>query len=330
MKDIITFNKIAENISNDIKQIILNTPDDIKNQVREIRLRKNSPISLITGTETFFLDDRGNPSRKIFRNCFKLNNKHILETFEIIAEESLHSYQKEIKEGFITIDGGHRVGFCGTAINQDDKILKLKDISSINFRIAKQTYGMWNGIFSKIFKEGLSSVLVIGPPSSGKTTFLKDIIYYLSSGVRGNFYKVSAIDERGELESIGYKNILSCDFFRGYCKSDGVEIAIRTMSPDVIIFDEMGLKDMQTIDKIMHCGVEIITSIHGKTIDDIFNKKEILDMIKSGVFKYGIILDSGENIGNILKVIDFGGNKDESFRSGNDSFCMLYDRNIKN
>ncbi|MDK2802467.1 MAG: hypothetical protein KFW09_03735 [Oscillospiraceae bacterium] len=329
MKDIIIFNKILEKISDDIKQIILKTPDDIKVQVREIRLRENTPICLITGTETFFLDDKGNPSRKIVKNCFKLNNKNILETFEIIAEESLHSYQKEIKEGFITIDGGHRVGFCGTAINQDDKIFNLKDINSINFRIAKQTYGMWNGIFSKIFKDGLSSVLVIGPPSSGKTTFLKDIIYYLSSGIRGNFYKVSAIDERGELGSIQYKNVLTCDFFRGYGKSDGVEIAIRTMSPDVIVFDEIGLKDMKTIDKIMHCGVEIITSIHGKTFDDILNKKEIVEMVKSGVFKYGIILDSGENIGNILKVIDFGGKKDESFRNSHDSFCMLYDRHIK-
>ncbi len=207
--------------------------------------------------------------------CSKaLLSEDIEECFREICGNSVHSYRREISEGYITIAGGHRVGFCGTYTAGSGGEFTLKNISSINIRFAREVIGSAEEIYNQIFSKGLSSMLLIGKPLSGKTTILRDL-----SRILGSRHRVALIDTRGELagcvEGVPQLNVgVNTDVLTGYPKSTGIMCAIRSLSPEVVICDEIG-DDAEALEQCMYSGVKIIASIHASGIEEIKARADI-------------------------------------------------------
>lgn len=241
--------------------------------ISEIRMRINRPLSLICQNKAFYLAANGEMLSSVGSDCIYISAEMINKTFEAICRYSIHSYQKDICEGFITLDGGHRVGICGTAVIKDGVIINVKNISSLNFRAAHQVKGCAEEIYNTAYCSGLKNIIIAGGPASGKTTVLRDLCRMI-----GQRYKVSLIDERGEIAAcsagIPQNDIgVGTDVLNGYPKEKGIETAVRVMSPDIIICDEAGSKeDIAAFDYAAVSGVNLAVSVHASKIEDVREK----------------------------------------------------------
>lgn len=216
--------------------------------IYEIRLRSNRKIALETGKGRLFIDRIVSPEE--INDCMKS-----------FCSYSLHSFEKELKEGFITLKGGHRAGFCGTAVIRNGKLESIKDISSINIRIAREIIGSGETLTSDVFSENFSGLLICGRPMSGKTTVLRDLCRII-----GSTRKLSVIDSRGEIAAvcngIPQNTVGDCtDILNGYGKTEGIEIATRTLSPEYIACDEITGAE-ECIKLCLNSGVKMIFSLH--------------------------------------------------------------------
>lgn len=198
----------------------------------------------------------------------KISAEKIAECFAEICRYSVYSFESEIAQGFITLDGGHRVGICGTAVIKNGKIASIKDISGLNIRIARQRLGCADELYERVFSRGLHSLMLGGKPLSGKTTMLRDLARIL-----GERHRVVLIDTRGELSASvrgtpSFDIGLNTDALCGIEKSDGIMLALRTLSPEIIICDEIG-SDGEAIEQAMFCGVRIVASAHADSIEQL-------------------------------------------------------------
>ena len=286
------FDQSIENLPEKIYSVLNNVPIKIKKDAVEIKLRVNRKIAINSNNKTYFLD-------------FILTTDLIKETFKAICNYSIHSHLEEIKKGFITLKGGHRAGICGTAVYENNKLINLKNISSINLRIAKQIFGVAEPIL-KIFNNQPKKLLIVGPPASGKTTILKDISKNLSE------YSVSIVDSRGEIaasyDGTPQNDIGNADVFSFFKRIDGIIFAIRTMNPEYIICDEIGDEDDLTAIKVcVGTGVNLIATAHGENLEE-FRKREISKKILETKAFSTILILKGKNspceINSIVKVGD--------------------------
>lgn len=271
----------------------------------EIRLCTNSPVALRDAEGGKFLNFDGNISSD--ENSAVICMREDIEySFNAVCDNSIHSYERELREGFITVTGGHRVGISGTAVISGLGVKTIKNINSMNFRIARQVRGCSDRIYSEIFSDGLHGVLIAGAPSSGKTTVLRDLCRNLA----GN-YRVSVIDERSEIAAVYLgepQNDIGpmSDIFDGYPKKEGIETAIRVMSPDVVICDEIGTKeDIKALIGTVNTGVKIIASVHAGDPEELYSRKNIMKLIKTGAFRYIVFLDAKDRTGNVVRTKDF-------------------------
>lgn len=275
-----------ENIVKDIKKQI--TIEEI-NTLEEIRIRNNRPIIMK-------IEER----EKVLEHI--TNIEEINYIFQKICENSIYSYQNQIIQGFITINGGNRVGIVGSAVIKEEKVINFNYISSLNFRIGRQVIGCSNKIIKEIInvkENNIYNTLIISPPGGGKTTLLRDIVRNISNGIEGYLkgLDTAVIDERGEIAAM-YKGIMQndlgirTDVINNVPKVIGMKLAIRSMAPKVIVADEIGgLKESETIQYAMCSGVKGIFTAHGKNMEDIFQNKEIKELIKNNFFERIIIIE---------------------------------------
>ena len=173
------FDSAAQGLCGSLRTILFQTPEYVKEKAQEIRLRANLPIAIYTGRDTYFLKEQGKPTQRFDRTLPIVSSQEILESFHNCCSYSVYSHQNEIRQGFITMAGGHRVGVCGTAVYEKNIISGIRDISSLNVRIAREVPGAANELMAEI-KGEVSGVLIAGPPASGKTTILRDLARQLS------------------------------------------------------------------------------------------------------------------------------------------------------
>lgn len=290
------FTEILTNFNPFIRTALIKIPDKIKNNIQEICIRINSSIIIFTQNKSYFVGKNGEITPEDPKNLL-ISQNDILETMKILCNFSIYSYQNQIKEGFITLKGGHRVGISGTAVINNNEIINISDISSINFRISREVLGCSDRIFDK-FGLDIGGTLIIGPPSSGKTTILRDMARRLSTSFEADkLIKVSIIDERREIaasyQGVPQRDIGFSDVLSGFPKAEGIIRAIRTLSPKIIICDEIGgVEDAEAIKKSLNSGVGIIASIHAKSTDEMANSFRIKNILSSGAIKRAVLLDS--------------------------------------
>lgn len=302
------FDETIYYLSNPIKNILMYLPVAVKDSVQEIRIRQSMPLCICIGKQQIFIDNKGNTLSTPFDLCvYRCTKLDIEETFRSLCNYSVHSHMDQIKQGYITLPKGDRAGICGTAIMAEDKIINVSPISSINLRIARDIKGCADVVIKDMMQTGIQGTLIVGAPSTGKTTILKDVARQLSDGSMGRFLKVCIVDERCEIAGtyMGQANTNignSTDILNGYKKAIGIAIATRTMSPEVIICDEIGGNDEITavMDSILS-GVHIITTVHASSMEEFYQKPQIKQLIATGAFQKLILLDS-EKVGKISAI----------------------------
>lgn len=222
----------------------------------------------------------------------------INECFSEVCRYSLHSYQSEIAQGFITLDGGHRVGICGTAVKNGGKIEFIKNVSGLNIRIAKEVVGCSDELYNRLFSVEPCSLLLGGKPLSGKTTMLRDLARKL-----GEKHRVTIIDSRNEISASvdGVPSLdvgLNTDVLCGCEKSEGIMMALRSMSPEIIICDEIA-HDEAPVEEALFCGVKVVSSVHSSNINDMRNRSQIGSVVRN--FDYIAQLGNRFEIAEIIK-----------------------------
>ncbi|MGM0409289.1 MAG: stage III sporulation protein AA [Bacillota bacterium] len=296
-----------------IKKELLKFSFKNKEKIIELRLRVNQPLEIVTTKNYYFLKNKKNKNYIINKNLIK-------KTFNILTENSLYAMERELKEGFITVNGGHRVGFTGEVVLRNNKIVSIKNINSINFRIAHQIIGVADKLIDYLYNKELDfyyNTLIIGPPLSGKTTLLRDLIRICSTGImKKNIrsFKVSVIDERSEIGG-SYKGIPQnnlgkrTDLLDNCPKSQGILMLIRTMSPEIIAIDEIGGdNDINAIIRALNSGVILLATIHGYNYQSVFNKKVFNKLKELNLFKRIVILSS-KKLGKVKSIVDEKGGR---------------------
>lgn len=288
----VEFKQAIESLPDLVKTNLINTPQQIKKNAREIKLRINRKIAISYENKTYFLNR-------------SLKKEQINECFKAICSYSVHSHMEEIKNGFITLKGGHRAGICGTAVYENNKIINIKNISSINIRIAKQKFGVSTPLF-KLLNGDLGKILIVGPPASGKTTLIKDIVKNLKGKL------VSIVDSRGEIAAsfngIPQNDIQDADVFSFYSRKDGIVHAIKTMNPEFIVCDEISdEEDLNAIKICVGSGVKLIATAHCENFEEIKKREILIKILKTSAFSNVVFLKGKQtpcSISSILKVGD--------------------------
>lgn len=298
------FDSAASLISPKFSHVLLSLDRQTKKFISEIRLRVNRPATVTYKGKEKFFSKNGllDISKDNYQLAVVANVGDIEESFRKICGYSVHSHQSEIVCGFVTADSGHRCGICGTAVEDEGKIIGMRDISSINVRIAREIKGSADKLIS-LLEDSDCGFIVAGAPSSGKTTVLRDICRQF-----GDREKIVVVDERGEIASskdgVPQNDVgTMTDVLSSYPKAEGIMQALRTMSPKVIICDEIGTsKEIEAVAQGLNGGVNIITSIHAEDMKQLLSRPQAVQLLKTGAFSKIFFLGSGENLGEITSV----------------------------
>jgi len=275
---------------------VLEGVDDLP--LEEIRIRKNRPLSLIFGEEEVFINAHGEYTFDQ-DNGVGLAEEEFLALFQLITASSYYALEEELKQGYITIKGGHRIGFTGQAVLENGKIRHIKNVSSINIRIAREIKGVAENFAPYLVNNNGEPVntLILSPPRSGKTTMLRDLARIFANGsallgIPG--IPVGIVDERSE--------IAACP------KAQGMIILLRSMAPKLIVTDEIGREeDVGALVEVANAGVAIFTSAHARDMDDLKRRPRFLPFLKLGIFERYVILSRREGPGTVEAVLDAQG-----------------------
>lgn len=280
---------------------------DFKN-VTEIRLRAGLPISIVTTKEKYFLYKTASVTKA--KEEWVLSGKELQLIFEKISQYSVFAYKEEIGEGFITLKGGHRAGLCGKYYYNGEGKPQIKNISSINLRIARQVSDCARDIFPKLFEKGeFCHTLLVSPPGNGKTTYLRDLIRLLSDGTKEFSGKnVAVVDERSEIgnrtrERLGFYLGRQTDLLDHCPKAEGMLMLLRTMTPEILAADEIGgEKDIQALAYVRNCGCSLLMTVHGSSLGDIFHRPILGEYLNKYPFERYVFLKKEENGERKVKV----------------------------
>ncbi len=277
----------AEYLPDKIKDLICNLPYKILNSITEIRLRTDRPISLTLNGENVFLAEPGHICYLYQQGLYKPSRAEIEQTFLNMCEHSVYAYSEQIRHGYITLKNGCRAGLAASAVYENGRITGFSHISSVNIRIATEVIGSALPIASALS----GGLLIAGPPSSGKTTLLRDAVRLISSGLSTARRRVAVVDTRGEIAAAD-KGVLTVDLgpltdvISGSDKLKGIDIALRTLNPQVIAFDE--LADINEVNAVIggfHAGCDALCTVHIGSVEELMQREVSCALIQSGVIK---------------------------------------------
>ena len=271
-------------------------------KVQEIRMRVGKPI-------IFVADNTESVTRKI------VERDEFTKVLDYFCKYSLYAFENEIRQGFITIEGGHRVGISGQVLMEQGEIKNFKNITSMNIRIAHEMLNCADAIVPYITSDNqILNTLIVSPPRCGKTTLLRDLIRQVSNGnhlMKG--CTVGVVDERSELGG-SYQGIpqnelgILTDVLDACPKSKGMMMLIRSMAPKVIAVDEIGgAEDIHAIRHVMNCGCKILATVHSGSMEELRRKPLFEELIKEKCFDRYVVLGSKKRIGEIQGIYDSRG-----------------------
>lgn len=288
-------------------------------RLQEMRLRAGQPLLLRYGNEEYFITEAGELKTRTDKPYIVKENE-IRETMEYISNYSLYAFEEELRQGFITVKGGHRVGIAGKIVLEKEKIKTIKHIHFLNIRFAHERKGCADEIIPyltensnqnpmKNYQTQICHTMIISPPGGGKTTLLRDLVRQLSNGSENRRgMTVGLVDERSEIgacymgipqNDLGIRtDVLDC------CpKAEGMMMLIRSMAPDIIAVDEIGSsEDMEAIEKAVYCGCRLIGTVHGSSMEELMEKPVLKNILERGIFKRFILLGNSRQAGKIMGI----------------------------
>ncbi len=310
-----TFKKfILEYLYGDLKTIFSNIDENLIEKIEEIRIRLNKPLYLQGDGKEFFLNFNGICD---YRNAYIPDKEVINGVMELISRFSAYAFEDEIKNGFIPLPRGVRVGISGKAVLENGQVKILKNISGFNFRIPREVFGCSNKIIDFIAIPRIFHTLLVSPPCCGKTTLLRDVIRSLSDGISGKFdgVTVGVADERSEIAGTYLGNEenylgIRTDVIDGGKKDKSIYMLLRAMSPRVIAFDEIGnIDEVTAVCDAINSGVKIICTIHSENIEDLKSRYIFQKIYERNIFERYVVLSRKNGVGTVDGVYDSDFNK---------------------
>lgn len=287
MDPVIPFDQAAGLLPFGMRQLALALPQAERAVAEELRLRAGRPLA-ITLPE----------GEAVLPGCPIISPNDLRTALEIATQASAHTALERIRNGFVTVRGGHRIGLCGTAVVKGGTIQNLRELSSVNIRIARQIKGIGNEVLHQLRVEGtMPSVLVLAPPGAGKTTLLRDLIRGLSAGVGGPPLRVGVADERGELGAM-YDGIPQLDLgphtdvMDGCGKADGLMMLLRGMNPQVLAVDEITApEDIDALETAAGCGAALLATAHGQGVEDLKRRPLYTRLLERNIFQKVLLIE---------------------------------------
>lgn len=302
----------------DIRQRLERISPDEWNRIEEIRLRVGQPVQLCgAGLDRFLPSDEG--VRSDGTEELRVTGEHIDRVLQAVTQSSLYAVEEDVRRGFVTMPGGHRVGVSGRVVVGDGGSVKsMRKVSSVNIRIARERIHAakqvlpytWNRMTGRPL-----SVLLVSPPQCGKTTLLRDMVRAWSRGevnVRAGPAKVSVIDERSEIagfvEGLPQFDIgPRTDVLDGCPKAEGMSMAIRSLSPDVVVTDEIGRRDdVEAILEATQSGVAVFATAHANSVDEWQRRPSMSALVQARAFDRYVVLSRTLGPGTLELVEDSG------------------------
>ncbi|HOP68934.1 MAG: stage III sporulation protein AA [Dethiobacteria bacterium] len=282
--------------------------------LEEIRLRAERPLAVHGRWGDFFLNEKGAAVPPGEAYC--PSGEDLERSLQLISCSSLYAFEQELRCGYITIPGGHRVGLCGQAVLEEGRVVRLKHITGLNYRLAREVVGCarpYLPLFLDYRQGRVRHGLIVSPPRGGKTTFLRDLTRWLSDGVPGlgfKGFKVAVVDERSEIGgsflgrpqlNVGYNT----DVLDACPKAEGMMMLLRSMAPQVIVTDEIGHeKDISAIEEIIHAGVTVIATAHGGSQEELLRRPGLRRLFQQQVFERVVFLGRSRGVGTVERIID--------------------------
>jgi stage III sporulation protein AA len=328
------------------QRLLGNLSTEDADTLEEIRIRENRPLEVICGGISRFVDEEGKLS-PLPDAAFLPNREDCVKLLEMLTHYSVYSFEEQLRSGYITVMGGHRVGLAGRTVTEHGKVKLLKEISSFNVRVAREICGAGRHVLPYLLNLPLVSpslpalqvspsalspsgagdagcpihhTLIVSPPRQGKTTLIRDLArlissggWSLGSGAAQPGCKVGIVDERSEIAAcvngvprfdLGPRT----DVLDGCPKAEGMMMMVRSMSPEVLVVDEIGRpEDAHAIREALHAGVKVIATAHGSGLDDVRCRPILRELIEDRVFTCYVVLGGAAAPGRLETVLDSSG-----------------------
>lgn len=303
--------EILRLFSGEIRKRMAQAGLDYEN-VREIRIRTNRPMQIVGGTDAYYLSRNGKLTKRA-EQAYYVSKEELRETMEFAGNYSLYAYEEELREGFLTVEGGHRIGVAGKVIRNGDTIAGMKYITSVNIRVSHEVKGCARNLLPLLIEgQEFCHTLLVSPPGCGKTTMLRDLVRELSGGEEEQPYRytVGVVDERGEIAGahmgVPTKDLgLYTDILDSCPKREGMRMLLRSMAPDILAVDEIGKEeDVEAISYASCCGCKVIATMHGNSMEELQRKPFCRRFLEDRVFERYVFLEMGEHPGQIREILD--------------------------
>ena len=321
------FFEILKYLPAELKAALSFADAEIEAAVTEIRMRTGAPLQVYINAKLYFVGKSGTLSFTP-QGSYIVTKGEVESAFLAFCGHSVYTHQNELKSGFVTVPGGHRIGVAAECVFEEGSIKTVRNVSSLNIRIAGEFKGCADELMKELAQGGITSALIAGPPFCGKTTVLRDVARQLSSGYAGRHYKVTVVDERGEIAPAVTGDLFDlgpcCDVLTGFGKAAGIVQAVRCLSPEVIICDEMGTaSEIKSVSEAVGGGVALIASVHAGKLDDLLSKEAMRRMLDTGAFAKVIFLNPLDKDKRIKEVVNIA---DQNFGVGVDCDSMFFRR----
>ncbi len=298
-----------------------NLSDEYVRRLCEIRIRTDKPAVLIFTDRRGFITSSGRLTEFISNDLVKLTAQETEAVFNSMCRYSVHSLSNDIAGGFVTLEGGSRVGIYGRAVTDGNRIISVRSIRGMNIRVSGEYPGIAEPLARLISGRKRADILICGPPSSGKTTLLRDFCRILSDE-KG--LKVCLVDERCEAD--GCRTGINTDVLSGYPKAAGIQIAVRTLSPEVIAFDEIGTaEEAEAVVTGLNSGVSFVMTAHCADRTELLRRPQFRLLMSAHAVDWCVFL---KNVGEIHEILSARELENENCRAYGSGHMLCYDGSV--